>query len=89
LNELARSYAAFRAQEARERGGGISTSSGPDQFTQSDYTQMDDGKIIEVTITIRRDRDSIFLPDPPPLKVDDFKIEEKVAVARPGFPGGK
>jgi hypothetical protein len=36
-------------------------------------------KTVIVTWTIRRDPDSIFLRQPPPVRVDEFKIEEQSA----------
>jgi hypothetical protein len=48
---------------------------------------VEKGKIVQVSITIRRDRDSILLRRPPPLMVDDFKVEERAAPQGqwPGF----
>jgi hypothetical protein len=54
---------------------------------QYEYGEVEKGKIVQVTLTIRFDRDSILLRRPPPLKVDDFKVEEKAAPEGlwPGF----
>jgi hypothetical protein len=36
-----------------------------------------DGKLITITLKLRREADSLFMFSPPPLKVDVFAIEEK------------
>jgi hypothetical protein len=90
LAELARKYVAYKNQLVRGpqgllvKGEGAS-SSGPaggdrgaldlQHMTQSQYKTMVDGRTTQVTITLRRDPDSIWLRKPPPVKVDDFKIE--------------
>jgi len=66
------------------------------RVTESDYVTLlpydhapsEMGKVVRVTITIRRDRgDSILRRRPPPIKVDDFKVEEKPGSdqRQPGF----
>ena len=47
------------------------------------------GKIVEVTLTIRRDRDSILTRAPPPVKVDDFNVQEKMEPVGMGLPFGR
>jgi hypothetical protein len=90
LAELARRYVAFvNRPRDRGRGGGAGASSGSDYLTEYEYTDVEEGKIVQVTITIRRDRDSILFAKPPPLKVDDFQVEEKAASERPGLPFGR
>jgi hypothetical protein len=97
LTELARKYVAYKKPPERGQTGGGSSNSGPaggdrgsldfQKMTHSEYITMWDGKTTQVTITIRRDPDSILLPKPPPVKVDEFKVEEKAAPERlaPGF----
>jgi hypothetical protein len=88
LAELARNYVAYVNRPNHPAGAsGAGLSGGSDSLTQYEYDEVEKGKIIQVTLTIRRDRDSILLPTPPPLKVDDFNVEEKAAPERqwPGF----
>lgn len=80
FGDLAGRYADYRAM--REQGGvagGASVSSGSDRLTERESIEIENGKIVEVTLTIRRDRDSILLRRPPPVKVDEFSVEEKPA----------
>jgi hypothetical protein len=79
LAELARKYAAYVNRPERDRGPrGVGSSGGfYDYLSEYEYAEVAKGKIIQVNLTIRRDRDSILLRKPPPLKVDDFKVEEK------------
>ena len=90
LSELAKRYAAYAelTQEDSRRGlgGGVSGPAGGDRsalqsqgITRYDYATTEKGTVVQVTLTIRFDRDSIFRRSPPPLKVDDFKVEEKAA----------
>jgi hypothetical protein len=89
LADLARQYVAYvNRAKAGDRGGGAGTSSGSDSLTEYQYTETEPGKVVRVTITIRRDPDSILFREPPPLKVDDFRVEEGVAPKRPGPPFG-
>ena len=87
--DLAARYVAFvNRPRAADRGGGVSTSSGSDRLTETRYAEVEPGRVIQVTITVRRDRDSILVRTPPPLKVDDFQVEERAAPDRPGLPLG-
>jgi hypothetical protein len=58
-----------------------------DFLSEYEYAEVAKGKLVQVKLTIRRDRDSILLRRPPPLKVDDFSVEEKAAPEQqgPGF----
>jgi hypothetical protein len=51
------------------------------------YAAVEKGKIVQVSITIRHDRDSILFRRLPPLRVDDFKVEVRAAPEGqwPGF----
>jgi len=94
LAELARRYVAY-VNLPDVRGGG-NGSSGPvagdrgwlrsQRVEYREHTTLWDGKTIQVTTTVRRDRDSILFPKPPPLKMDDFKVEEMAAPQHP-WPG--
>jgi hypothetical protein len=86
LADLARKYAAYVNRPEPHRGGAGMGSSGGiyDFLSEYEYAEVAPGKFVQVTLTIRRDRDSIFLREPPPLKVDDFSVEEKAAPG-PGF----
>jgi hypothetical protein len=81
LAELARKYAAYVNRPERDRGpSGVGSSGGfYDYLSEYEYAEVAKGTIVQVNLTIRRDRDSILLRSPPPLKVDDFKVEEKAA----------
>jgi len=89
LAELARKYAAYVNRPERDRGpSGVGSSGGfYDFLSEYEYAEVAQGKIVQVNLTIRRDRDSILLRRPPPLKVDDFNVEEKAAAEQqwPGF----
>lgn len=92
FGELARRYADYRA--LRDNGGGrasgSSMSSGSESLIESDYVEIEPGRVLQVTVAIRRERDSIFLRTPPPVKVDDFIVEEKAMPERawpPRAPG--
>jgi hypothetical protein len=97
LAELARKYVGYKNLPRAGRRGGGDSMSGPaggdrgslqlQRVTKSEYITMWDGKTTQVTITICRDRDSILSPTPPPLRVDDFKVDEMVTPERlaPGF----
>jgi hypothetical protein len=85
FDELARKYAAYVNRPDHQRGAsGAGSSSGSEYLTQYEYTEVEKGKIVQVTLTIRRDQDSIFLRTPPPVKVDDFNVEEKAVPQQPG-----
>jgi hypothetical protein len=93
LAELARHYVAYVNRPERDRGpSGAGTSSSVDYVSEYEYAEVAKGRIVQVSITIRHDRDSIFLPKPPPLRVDDFKVEERPAQQGPwpafGNPAG-
>jgi hypothetical protein len=81
LAELARQYADYvhRPQHNLGASGAGASGGGYDFLTEYEYAEVEKGRIVQVTITIRRDRDSILLHRPPPLKVDDFQVEEKTA----------
>jgi hypothetical protein len=88
LADLARQYTAYAGQRERGRGvSGAGSSFGSDHLTAYEYTDMEDGKVVQVSITVRRDRDSILFREPPPLKVDDFKVEQRAAAGRPAAGG--
>jgi hypothetical protein len=77
FDELTRRYADYR--KAREKGVGASgagVSSGLDSLTETEYAEVDKGRFVHVTMTIRRDRDSILMRTPPPVRVDDFDVVE-------------
>jgi hypothetical protein len=57
-----------------------------DYLSEYEYAEVATGKVVQVNLTIRRDRDSILFRSPPPVKVDDFNVEEKVAPEHP-WPG--
>jgi hypothetical protein len=86
LAELACKYAAYVNRPEPNRGpAGVGSSGGLYDFlSEYEYAEVAKGKIVQVNLTIRRDRDSILLRTPPPLKVDDFSVEEKAAPG-PGF----
>jgi hypothetical protein len=71
-----------------DRGpSGVGSSGGfYDFLSEYEYAEVAKGKIVQVNLTIRRDRDSILLLRSPPLKVDDFNVEEKAAPEHP-WPG--
>jgi hypothetical protein len=87
LAELGRNYVDYQNRRQQGHGpSGAGTSFGDDYLTEYQYTELEKGKIVQVLMTIRRDRDSILFREPPPLKVDDFKVEEKTAPGQePGF----
>jgi hypothetical protein len=88
LAELAGKYAVYVNRPNRDRGAsGVGSSGGfYDYMTQYEYAEVANGRIAQVNLTIRRDRDSILLRMPPPVKVDDFNVEEKAAPEHP-WPG--
>jgi hypothetical protein len=88
LAALAGKYAAYVNRPERDRGrSGVGSSGGfYDYLSEYEYAEVANGKIVQVNLTIRRDRDSILLRMPPPLKVDDFKVEENAAPEHP-WPG--
>jgi hypothetical protein len=78
FGELARRYADYlklREKPLGASGGGGTL--GQDHLSTHAYTEVEKGRIVEVTLTIRRERDSILQRNPPPVKVDDFRVEEK------------
>jgi hypothetical protein len=81
LTELARKYAAYVNRPEPNRGPAGAGSSGGlyDFLSEYEYAEVAKGKIVQVNLTIRRDRDSILMRNPPTLKVDDFSVEEKAA----------
>jgi hypothetical protein len=89
LAELAGKYAAYVKRPERDRGPRGAGSSGGfyDYLSEYEYAEVARGKIVQVNLTIRRDRDSILFRRPPPVKVDDFNVEEKATPERqwPGF----
>jgi hypothetical protein len=89
LATLARKYTAYVNRPERARGArGVGLSGGfYDYLSEYEYAEVANGKIVQVNLTIRRDRDSILLRSPPPVKVDDFNVEEKAAPEQqwPGF----
>jgi hypothetical protein len=77
FGELARRHAEYLKLRGASRGrSGSGASSGSDHFSERDYDEVEKGRIIQVTLTIRRDRDSLFLRTPPPVRVDEFNVEE-------------
>jgi hypothetical protein len=86
LAELAKQYTAYlNGPKDPDFGGGMGSSGGGYDFlTEYEYGKLAEGKIVQVSMTIRRDRDSIFFRRPPPLKVHDFKVEETAAREREG-----
>jgi hypothetical protein len=54
-------------------------SGGSSGQTEYEYAEVEKGKTVVVTWKIRRDPDSIFVREPPPVHVDDFTIEERSA----------
>ena len=98
LAELARRYVEYvnwrkdrsRRNEPMPASGAGGSGAGYDQpGIKYEYVEVEVGKIIQVTLTIHHDPDSIFVRWPPPLKVDDFKVEEKAAPDRMGPPFGQ
>jgi len=79
FDELARRYEQYRKAREQVRGGGAGMSGGSSGQTEYEYAEVEKGKTVVVTWTIRRDPDSIFVRDPPPVHVDDFTIEERSA----------
>jgi hypothetical protein len=88
LTDLARTYAAYVNRPERDRGPrGVGSSGGfYDFLSEYEYAEVAKGRIVQVNLTIRRDRDSILLRWPPPLRVDDFNVAEKAAPEHP-WPG--
>jgi hypothetical protein len=88
FGELARQYDGYRkAREQQNRGGGAGVSGGGATQTEYEYAEVEKGKTIIITWTIRRDPDSIFLRTPPPVHVDEFKIEERTGPPQGGLFG--
>jgi hypothetical protein len=89
FGELARRYADFlKLREQRLGASGAGASSSQDFLSEREYVEVEKGRIVEVTLTIRPERDSILLRTPPPVRVDDFSVEEKVAPMPMGQPPG-
>jgi hypothetical protein len=57
-----------------------------DFLSEYEYAEVAQGQIVQVGLTIRRDRDSISRRSPPPVKVDDFDVTERGAPGNP-WPG--
>jgi hypothetical protein len=78
FGELARRYADYLKLCEKRRGlSGAGSTLGHNFLSEREYAEADKGKIVQVTLTIRRERDSILQRTPPPVKVDDFGVEEK------------
>jgi hypothetical protein len=76
--QLAQQYVIVRKKPPR--GGGFSGGFDIAAYstrTDREYFVAEKGKIVVVTIMIGRDRDSILFLKLPPLKVQEFKVEEK------------
>jgi hypothetical protein len=88
LAELARKYAAYVNRPERDRGASGAGASGGmyDYLSEYEYAEIAKGKVVQVSLMIRRDRDSIFRRNPPPVKVDDFDVTERGAAGNP-WPG--
>jgi hypothetical protein len=87
--ELSRDYLAYEHRRGQGRGAsGAGSTMSSDFLTAYEYSEPEPGKIVQVSITVRRDRDSILVRRPPPVKVDDFKIEEKPVPGAPWPPFG-
>ena len=88
LAELARKYAAYVNRPERDRGASGAGASGGmyDFLSEYEYAEVAQGQIVRVSLTIRRDRDSIFRRSPPPVKVDDFDVTGRGAPGDP-WPG--
>jgi hypothetical protein len=88
LAGLARKYAAYVNRPPGDRGASGAGASGGmyDFLSEYEYAEVAKGRIVQVSLTIRRDRDSIFRRRPPPVKVDDFDVTERGAPGNP-WPG--
>jgi hypothetical protein len=88
LAELARKYADYVNRPERDRGASGAGSSGGmyDFLSEYEHAEVATGRMVQVSLTIRRDRDSIFRRSPPPVKVDDFDVTERGAPENP-WPG--
>jgi hypothetical protein len=88
FGELARRYEDFRRiREERHRGWGAGVSSGGGVQTEREYGEVAEGQMIIVSWTMRRDPDSFFFPNPPPVHVDDFTVEERAGPPQGGLLG--
>jgi hypothetical protein len=84
--ELAKKYEEYQ-RHSSEGGSGSSGTFGSTALSNSHYKRAADGKVMRITYTIRRDKDSILYPQPPPMRVDDLKVETTREPALPlGFP---
>jgi hypothetical protein len=86
LAELTRKYAAYVNRPGRGILGMGMSGGTYDFLSEYEYAEVAKGKIVQVNLTIRRDRDTILRLRVPPLKVDDFNVEEKAAPEHP-WPG--
>jgi hypothetical protein len=90
FGELIRKYADYlKLREKRLGASGAGSTMGQDFLSEREYTEVEKGKIVQVTLTIRRERDSILLWTPPPVRVDDFSVEEKAEPERMWPPLGQ
>jgi hypothetical protein len=90
FGELARRYADYlKLLEKRLAASGGGSTLGHDFLSEREYAEAEKGRIVQVTLTIRRDRDSILLRTPPPVRVDDFSVEEKAEPERMWPPFGQ
>src|SRR5262249_766765 len=90
FGELVRRYADYlKLREKRLGASGAGTTSGNDFLSEREYAEVEKGRIVQVTLTIRRERDSILLRTPPPVRVDDFSVEEKAEPERMWPPLGQ
>jgi hypothetical protein len=81
FGDLTGQYADYLKLRDKSHGvSGAGETSGHNYLAQREYAEVEKGRTIQVTVTIRRERDSILLRSPPPVKVDDFGVEE---MARP------
>jgi hypothetical protein len=90
FGELARRYADYlKLRDKRLGASGGGGTLGSDFLSDYDYAEVEKGRIVQVTLTIRRERDSILLRTPPPVRVDDFSVEDKAEPERMGLPFGQ
>jgi len=89
FDELVGKYNNFEKDRHQHRGGGASSSSSGETLTEQGYFEIDDGRVMQMTVTYRGDRDSVLYRTPPPVRVDDFNVEEWARPAQPfGWPKG-
>jgi hypothetical protein len=73
---LVQQYLDYKGRAESPGGGAGSRFGGYDYLTEYDYKQFNASKMTRVTLTIRRERDTILSPTPPAAKVDEFLVEE-------------